>query len=240
MGLLRTRSCGRHQALTGMTHWLELAPGAWEVGRPWRALKAVFQIRAEKSLYSSCCLVAQLCPTFCDPMDRSPPGSSAHGISQARILEWVAVPFSRRSFQPRDQTQVPCIAGRFFTAEPLGNDSQVSVAHPQVSRGLCPSQPPRDPHWLKRQPWNNLAMVGEVEKSPPALKCFFPTVKDCSSAVSLAKQVQKPASLQGHQSVQFSCSVVSDSLRPHGLQHTRLPCTSPTPGACSNSYPSCQ
>ena len=38
-------------------------------------------------------------------------------------------------------------------------------------------------------------------------------------------------------SVQFSCSVVSDSFRPHGLQHTRLPCPSPTPGACSNSCP---
>ena len=38
-------------------------------------------------------------------------------------------------------------------------------------------------------------------------------------------------------SVQFSCSVVSDSLRPHGLQHTTLPCSSPTPGACSNSWP---
>ena len=38
-------------------------------------------------------------------------------------------------------------------------------------------------------------------------------------------------------SVQFSCSVVSDSLRPHGLQHARLPCTSPTPGVCSNSCP---
>ena len=41
-------------------------------------------------------------------------------------------------------------------------------------------------------------------------------------------------------SVQFSCSVVSESLRPHGLQHTRLPCPSPTPGACSNSCPSSQ
>ena len=41
-------------------------------------------------------------------------------------------------------------------------------------------------------------------------------------------------------SVQFSCSVMSDSLRPHGLQHTRLPCPLPTPGACSNSCPSSQ
>ena len=48
-------------------------------------------------------------------MDCSPPGCSVHGILQARILEWVAAPFSRRLSQPRDQTQVSCIAGRCFT-----------------------------------------------------------------------------------------------------------------------------
>ena len=60
-------------------------------------------------------LVTQSCPTLCDPMDYSPPSSSVHGILQARILEWVVIPFSRGSFGPRDQTQVYCIAGRFFT-----------------------------------------------------------------------------------------------------------------------------
>ena len=59
--------------------------------------------------------VGQSCPTLCDPMDCSLPGSSSHGILQARILEWVAIPFSRGSSQPRDQTQVSCIAGRCFT-----------------------------------------------------------------------------------------------------------------------------
>ena len=49
------------------------------------------------------------------PMDCSPPGSAVHGILQARILVWVAIPVSRGSFQPRDQTWVSCIAGRFFT-----------------------------------------------------------------------------------------------------------------------------
>ena len=50
--------------------------------------------------------VAQLCPTLCNPMDGSPPGSYVHGIFQARILEWVAISFSGRSSQPRDRTQV--------------------------------------------------------------------------------------------------------------------------------------
>ena len=54
--------------------------------------------------------VTQSCPTLCDPMDHT-----VHGILQVRILEWVAFPFSRGSSQPRDRTQVSCIAGRFFT-----------------------------------------------------------------------------------------------------------------------------
>ena len=61
-----------------------------------------------------CVLVAQSCRTVCGPMDYSPPGSSVHGILQTRILEWVAVSFSRGSSQPRDWTRVSCIAGRFF------------------------------------------------------------------------------------------------------------------------------
>ena len=48
-------------------------------------------------------------------MDYSPLGSSVHTILQARILEWVAIPFSGGSSQPRDRTRVSCIAGRFFT-----------------------------------------------------------------------------------------------------------------------------
>ena len=97
--------------------------------------------------------VARLCPTLCNPMDYI-----IHGILQARILEWVAFPFFRGSFQPRDKTQVSGIAGGFFY---------------QLSRS----------------------------------------------------------------SVQFSHSVVSDCLQPHGLQHARPSCPSPAPGVYSNSCP---
>ena len=66
-----------------------------------------------------CCETAykllQSCPTLCDPMKYSPPDSSAHGILQARVLGWVAISYSRRSSQPRDQTRVSCIAGGFIT-----------------------------------------------------------------------------------------------------------------------------
>ena len=60
-------------------------------------------------------LVVQLCPTLCDPMDCSPPGSSTRGILQARIPEWVAIPLFRASSQTRDQARVSHIADRFFT-----------------------------------------------------------------------------------------------------------------------------
>ena len=62
-----------------------------------------------------CVLVSQACPPLYNPADCSPPGSSVHGILQARRLEWVAIPFSRGSSPPRGRTQVSCIAGRFFT-----------------------------------------------------------------------------------------------------------------------------
>ena len=71
-------------------------------------------------LHSCCGLVAQSCVTLCDPTDCSPPGSSVHGISQARILEWVAISSSRGSSQPRDWTHLSSLAGRFFTTEPPG------------------------------------------------------------------------------------------------------------------------
>ena len=61
-----------------------------------------------------CCSVTQSCLTFCDPMDCSLPGSSVHGILQARILEWVVISISRGSSRPRGPTQASCTEGRFF------------------------------------------------------------------------------------------------------------------------------
>ena len=57
-----------------------------------------------------CCLVAKSRPTLCGPMDCNPPGSSVHGICQARILEWVAISFSRGSSRPKDRTHVSCVS----------------------------------------------------------------------------------------------------------------------------------
>ena len=67
----------------------------------------------------------QSCLTLCKPIDHSPPGSSAHGILQARTLEWVAIPSSRGSSQLRDRTHisyVSALAGRFFTTSAIWED----------------------------------------------------------------------------------------------------------------------
>ena len=69
------------------------------------------------------CVHAQSLQSYlnlCNPVNCSPQSSSVLGISQARILEWVSMPFSRGSSRPRDQIHVSCIAGGFFTTEPLG------------------------------------------------------------------------------------------------------------------------
>ena len=74
--------------------------GSQRVGHDWLTLTyAQFYIWMKVK-------VSQSCPTFCDPMDYNPPGFSVHLILQAGILEWVAIPFSRESFWPKDQTQV--------------------------------------------------------------------------------------------------------------------------------------
>ena len=80
-----------------------------------------FQERRGRGKHQMCmhAKLPQLCPTLCDPMYHSPPGSSVHGILQARILEWVAIPFSRGIFPTKWWKQhlfrSPALAGRFFT-----------------------------------------------------------------------------------------------------------------------------
>ena len=68
----------------------------------------------------SCCLIA----VFCDPVGYNLPGSSVLGISQAGILEWIAISFSRESSQSRDRTHISCMADRFFTTEPPGKPTE--------------------------------------------------------------------------------------------------------------------
>ena len=104
-------------------------------------------------------LVAQLCLILCDRMDCSPPGSSVRGILQARILEWVAIPSSRGSSRPRDQTPLSCVEGRFFTIR--ATDEQVSIAkrRQHMSKEINAS-----PVMVLRQTSNACSVQGPVQR----------------------------------------------------------------------------
>ena len=112
--------------------------------------------------------VAQSCLTLCHPMDCSLPGSSIHGIFQARILEWVAISFSRRSSWSRDRTRVSCLVGRHFTvwATIVYSPKSESESHSVVSDSLWP-------HGLY-SPWNSLGQNTGVG-SLSLLQGIFPT-----------------------------------------------------------------
>ena len=92
------------------------------------------------TLHTVVCLDAQSCPTLCDPMDCSPPGSSVHGESPGKNMEWVATPSSRGSCQPRERTQVSCIAGRFFTSETPGKLKNTGAGSLSLLQGIFPAQ----------------------------------------------------------------------------------------------------
>ena len=86
------------------------------------------------------CSVIQSCPTLWDPMNCSPPGYSVHGILQARILEWIAMPSSRRSSQPRDRTQVSHIASGFFTVWATRKPKNTGVESLSLFQGIFLTQ----------------------------------------------------------------------------------------------------
>ena len=89
----------------------QIANICWTMEKAREFQKNIYFCFIEYAKAFDCVKVTQSCPTLCDPMHHT-----VHKILQARILEWVAFPFSRGSSQPRDQTQVSCIAGRFFTS----------------------------------------------------------------------------------------------------------------------------
>ena len=115
-------------------------------------------------------LVAQSCPTLCDPMDCSPPGSSLHEIFQARILKWVAISFSRGSSQPRDQTWVSCTAGRFFTdwatREDIVSDNRLlSWLWTSLIAQLVKNRPAVQETWVRSLGWEDPLKKGMATHS---------------------------------------------------------------------------
>ena len=122
-----------------------------------------------------CAQLLQSCPTLCDPMDCSPPGSSLHGILQARILELVAMSTSRGSSRPRNQTCSSCIADWFFTAEPPQKTQRYLYWH-LIGRhqGCCKTS------YNTRKPLPTLTQTSPVPKVQRA-KVEWPCLSHVSS-----------------------------------------------------------
>ena len=129
-----------------MSHslWLHGLPHA----SPWRGLSSLLKVSE----------VAQSCPTLCDPMDCNLPGSSVHGIFQARVLEWVAISFSRGSSRPRDWTWVSCIE----------SESEVAQSRPTLCDPMDCNLPGSSVHGFF-----NARVLEWVVISSPALQAYY-------------------------------------------------------------------
>ena len=170
-----------------------------------------------------CCAQSLSCVQLCDPIACSLPGSSVHGILQARILEWVAVPFSRGSSQSRDQTQdFPHCRQNLYCLSHQESHTQLSVVYSsllnsQLLRWICgrdslsknipchsppgPKQsvlPCLSPHLLPYR----LPKVPETRQGSPCLRAFAPAVLSAQSNLpSIPRKWQlliHPASLKCH------------------------------------------
>ena len=122
-----------------------------------------------------CVKLLQLCPTLCDSMDYSPPGSSVLGISQARIPEWVAISSSRGSSPLRDQTclsSLSCFAGGYFTAEPPGKHIYIYFYNSQQNSPKCST-------WMQSQNLKNDRMISVRLQGKPfnimVIQVYAPT-----------------------------------------------------------------
>ena len=141
----------------------------------------------------------QSCPTLWDPMDCSTPGSSIHGIFQARALSWVAISFSRGSCWPRDWTCVSWIAGGFFSAKPPGEPRDVTKD--------ANEQPDEESRRVRsgRAPGAGTSVLTECRVSPPPRVGVF-------------------ASLEAH-----PCPYSWVSLKAFSCRHDRLLISFPVP-----------
>ena len=179
--------------------------------------------------------VAQLCPILSNSMDCSPPGSSVHGILQARILEWVAISSSRGSSQPRDQTCVSCIKGGFLTEPSIYLSSILRICHlPSIYHAF---------HLLSISPSLYLSFVVYLSPIYPLsiyLSIIYLSFLYLLSVYHLCLSLYPPfnVSIYPYLSVIFSSLQSLRHVRLFEPRHARPPCPSPTQGVHSNSYPS--
>ena len=142
--VLNLRQQGAKQRLGGQATWMSQG-GAGLGATVWGICprKALFTAKVGRPAAQLWCLASQSCPTLCNPMDCSPPGSSVHGIFPGRNMG-VGCHFLLQGIFP---AHISCIAGRFFTAEPPGKprseppaqtSRSCSVLHPGLERALPP------------------------------------------------------------------------------------------------------
>ena len=198
--------------------------------------------------------------TLCDPVDWSPPGSSVHGILQARMLEWVACPppghLPDPAIEPSSLMSPVLEAGSLALVPPgkLRKKEQLSaewLKGPEVcsrargSRMRPHPEAPWKPHGKEGRSSLSSGLYSWGSTHPKRSSYSSPGEHSWGSQGSNGVQLRETAESQAPplchspapRALLFSHSVVSDSLRPHGLQHARLPCPSPSPGAYSNSSP---
>ena len=125
------------------SNWLDKRDKA-DLGKCWQRQNLDWDVHVSQAGSREECgggdgWVAQSRPTLCSPMDCSPPGSTVHGISQARIPDWDAISFSRGPSWPRDWTHISCMAGGFFATEPPGKplERTTGVHYIMLSPFLC-------------------------------------------------------------------------------------------------------
>ena len=130
-------------------------------------------------------LSRSIIPTLCDPADRSPPGSSVHGALQARILGWAAMPSSRGSSQPRDQTQVSHIAGGLFTIwatrealeRPWSEVKSLSRVQLFATPWTVAYQAPPSMGFSRQEYWSGLPFPSPGDLPEPGIKPRSPTLQ---------------------------------------------------------------
>ena len=168
----------------------------------------------------------QSCPTLCNPIDGSPPGSPIPGILQARTLEWVAISFSnvwKWKVKVKSLSHVRLFAtprtAAYQALPPMGFSRQEYWSGVPLPSPTC-VQPP--PSTLTHHNHPKSIVYIRVHSWCHALYRFGQMYNDMYPSLLL---------------LLFSRSVMSNSLLPHGLQHARLPCPSLFPRVCANSCP---
>ena len=182
-GAWRASVHGVARSQTRLNNWTELINVIVNISQftwAWNSCSLLFlEFRIAwfiSAYFSVCVLVAQLCLTFCDPMDCSPPVSSVRGILQARILEWVAIPFSRGSSRPGIELGSSALRADSWPSEPPEKPyfslGQLNRAHWQINLNNIIQI--KDTHWGMHIIWTDRDLIVFHLRFKISLCPFFP------------------------------------------------------------------